>query len=74
MPSDLSEHRQVIISDLKALVTELETNPHASPWVINLALRTVREKVGHWEREIIHQKTHLERIFNLDPESCTPEK
>ena len=65
MQTDLKQHRQAIIDDLKCLVTELEQNPQVTPWVINQALRSVKHKVVLWGAETTEQKAELERLICL---------
>ncbi|MBD2312314.1 hypothetical protein H6G20_11640 [Desertifilum sp. FACHB-1129] len=67
MPADLRNQKQMIIEDLKFLIAELEQNPQVSPWVINLALRSVKHKVALWGAQTNAQKIELERLIQLSP-------
>lgn len=68
MEADLTQQRQAVIQDLKALICELEKNPEVSPWVVNLTLRSVREKVAVWGQTSAQQRTYLEYLLNLESE------
>uniref|UniRef100_A0ACD5GT66 Uncharacterized protein n=1 Tax=Desertifilum tharense IPPAS B-1220 TaxID=1781255 RepID=A0ACD5GT66_9CYAN len=58
MPADLRNQKQMIIEDLKFLIAELEQNPQVSPWVINLALRSVKHKVALWGHRLMPKKSN----------------
>lgn len=70
MHKDINFPAIAIINDLDALIAEIDANPHLSPWVVRLVLKTIKDKARNMVNETlispisIHQPVHLEAVPN----------
>lgn len=53
------------LNDLDALIEEMDNNPHLSPWVVRLILKSIKDKARRMLHEPAIAPAYIENVIDI---------
>ncbi len=53
------------LNDLDALIEEIDNNPHLSPWVVRLILKSIKEKGRRMLQDSAIGPAYVEKVIDI---------